>query len=68
MVHHGLKKQHYGETSPNLNRYIITGKMYQRTTHLYIRPGRKKPGLAFLHKSAIEHIKEFEPFKTLYKK
>lgn len=27
---------------------------------LYIRPGRKKPSLAFLHKSAIELIPEFQ--------
>jgi len=31
---------------------------------LYMRPGRKKPGLAFLHKSAISHIPEFAPFKS----
>lgn len=30
---------------------------------LYIRPGRPKPSLAFLHKSAIQYIPEFEPFK-----
>jgi len=30
---------------------------------LYIRPGRKKPGFAFLHKSAINHISSFECFK-----
>lgn len=29
---------------------------------LYIRPGRRKPSLAFLHKSAIFDIPEFEPF------
>lgn len=29
---------------------------------LYIRPGRKKPSLAFLHKSAIYDIPEFAPF------
>lgn len=29
---------------------------------LYIRPGRSKPSLAFLHKSAIENIPEFEQF------
>ena len=27
---------------------------------LYIRPGRKKPGLVYLHKSAAEHIPEME--------
>lgn len=30
---------------------------------LYIRPGRKKPSLAFMHARAhMKHIKEFEPF------
>ena len=29
---------------------------------LYIRPGRNKPNFAFLHKSAIYDIPEFEPF------
>ena len=29
---------------------------------LYIRPGRTKPSFAFLHKSAIYDIPEFEPF------
>ena len=29
---------------------------------LYIRPGRPKPSLAFLHKSAVRSIDEFEPF------
>ena len=32
---------------------------------LYIRPGRPKPSLAFLHKSAIHNIPEFEPFIKL---
>ena len=30
---------------------------------LYTRPGRGKPNFAFLHKSAINDIEEFEPFK-----
>lgn len=30
---------------------------------LYVRPTRKKPSLAFLHKSAIEHIEEWKCFK-----
>ncbi len=34
----------------------------QKNEDLYIRPNRGKPSLAFLHKSAIEYIKEFEPF------
>ena len=29
---------------------------------LYIRPGRPKPSLAFLHKSAVKHIPEFKCF------
>jgi len=29
---------------------------------LYVRPGRPKASLAFLHKSAIHNIPEFEPF------
>lgn len=29
---------------------------------LYIRPGRSKPGLAFLHKSAVKLIPEFKDF------
>jgi hypothetical protein len=31
---------------------------------LYIRPGRSKPSLAFLHKSAINLIPEFEGFRV----
>lgn len=34
----------------------------EKNKDLYVRPGRPKPGLAFLHKSAIHHIPEFEPF------
>ena len=34
-----------------------------RNENLYVRPGRLKPSLAFLHKSAIEYIPEFAPFK-----
>lgn len=34
-----------------------------KNKNLYIRPGRPKPSLAFLHKSAIEYIPEFEPFR-----
>jgi len=31
---------------------------------LYIRPNRKKPGFAFLHKAAIADIDEFAPFSV----
>jgi len=31
---------------------------------LYVRPGRSKPGMAFLHKSAKSHIREFDCFKV----
>lgn len=34
---------------------------------LYQRPGRGKPNLAFLHKSAINLIPEFAPFKEFVK-
>jgi hypothetical protein len=30
---------------------------------LYTRPGRNKPSLAFMHKSALKDIEEFTPFK-----
>jgi site-specific DNA-cytosine methylase len=35
----------------------------KQNKNLYVRPGRNKPSLAFLHKSAIDHIPEFEQFK-----
>jgi len=34
---------------------------------LYIRPGRPKPGMAFLHKSAIDNIKSLIKFKESVK-
>ena len=34
----------------------------EKNEELYVRPSRGKPSLAFLHKSAIFKIKEFEPF------
>jgi len=41
-------------------------KWYQvtRNKDLYVRPGRPKASLAFLHKSAIHNIPEFKPFIT----
>lgn len=38
-----------------------------KNQHLYIRPGRSKPGMAFLHKSALNYIDEFLPFKDSVK-
>ena len=35
-----------------------------KNDNLYIRPGRKKPSLAFLHKSAIKYIEEFKDFEV----
>jgi hypothetical protein len=35
-----------------------------KNLNLYIRPTRKKPSMAFLHKSAIKHIPEFSDFKV----
>ena len=34
---------------------------------LYVRPGREKPSLAFLHKSSIDFIPEFSYFKKYVK-
>jgi hypothetical protein len=34
---------------------------------LYIRPGRKMPSIAFLHKSALNKIPEFHPFRDYVK-
>lgn len=34
---------------------------------LYVRPGRPKPSLAFCHKSAMQYIPEFEPFRDSIK-
>jgi hypothetical protein len=34
---------------------------------LYIRPGRKMPSIAFLHKSAVNKIPAFQPFKDYIK-
>jgi len=31
---------------------------------LYVRPGRPKPSIAFLHKSAKKHIREFDCFEV----
>jgi hypothetical protein len=42
------KISHTWETCPKLN--------------LYTRPGRKKPSIAFLHKSAKSHIPQFKDF------
>ncbi len=49
-------------------RFNMPEKIYKawkdvpKNEKLYIRPGRPKPSLAFLHKSAIYNIPEFEPF------
>lgn len=34
-----------------------------KNKNLYIRPTRKKPSMAFLHKSSIEHLPEFHCFR-----
>ena len=64
---------HYG--SPWTKRTALWGEFNTPNKHytkwndvpkndkLYVRPGRPKPSLAFLHKSAIHNIPEFEPFK-----
>lgn len=53
--------------------FIIPPKLYSdwnqvpKNHLLYMRPGRKKPNFAFLHKSAIYDIPEFKPFIGLVK-
>lgn len=49
-------------------KFNIPPKLYTKwedvpkNPNLYIRPGRPKPSMAFLHKSAIQHISEFFHF------
>jgi len=40
----------------------VSWEQVEKNEKLYIRPGRPKPGFAFLHKSAIHDIPEFKPF------
>jgi hypothetical protein len=35
-----------------------------KNENLYVRPGRPKPSMAFLHKSAKKHIREFDCFEV----
>jgi len=39
----------------------------EKNDKLYIRPGRKKPGMVYFHKSAIDLIPEFYKFKEYVK-
>jgi hypothetical protein len=39
----------------------------EKNEDLYIRPGRKKPGFVYFHKSAIHLIEEFKPFMNYVK-
>lgn len=38
-----------------------------KNSNLYVRPSRPKPSLAFLHKSAIQHIENLKKFETKIK-
>lgn len=38
-----------------------------KNPNLYVRPSRPKPSLAFLHKSAIQHIENLKKFQTKIK-
>lgn len=40
-------------------RTVLKWDEVQKIPELYIRPGRQKPSLAFMHKSAYLHIQEF---------
>ena len=51
-------------------KFAIPDKLYNnwedvpKNPNLYVRPGRGKPSLAFLHKSAIKFIPEFSEFEV----
>lgn len=51
-------------------KFNIPAKLYTnwddvpKIPNLYIRPGRGKPSLAFMHKSALKHIPEFQCFQV----
>lgn len=51
----------WGKFNIPLPRYTKWAQV-PKIPELYIRPGRSKPGMAFLHKSAIKCIPEFECF------
>ena len=51
----------WGKFKKPFPKYTKWGQV-PKNEKLYIRPGRPKPSLAFLHKSAIHHIPEFKPF------
>ena len=44
----------------NMPEPLYTWETCQKNENIYIRPGRLKPSLAFLHKSAIEFMPEYE--------
>ncbi len=51
-------------------KFNVPDKLYNhwedvpKNPNLYIRPTRKKPGMAFLHKSAKQFIREFDCFEV----
>jgi hypothetical protein len=51
----------------NMPKPLYTWDTVPKNEHIYTRPGRPKPSLAFLHKSAINHIPEFEFAKPFIK-
>lgn len=66
---------HYGspwtEQTALWGKFNIPKKLFTKwenvpkNERLYVRPNRPKPSLAFMHKSAIDSIPEFEPFKNM---
>ena len=46
------------------NKIYTSWKDVHKNEHLYIRPNRPKPSLAFMHKSAKQYIKEWDCFEV----
>ena len=56
----------WGKFNKPIKKFSHWGQV-EKNEDLYIRPGRKKPGFVYLHKSAIELIPEFHVFKKYIK-
>ena len=53
----------WGEFVMPIRKYYLWDTV-PKNNKLYVRPGRPKPSLAFMHKSAIFDIPAFSPFKV----
>lgn len=45
--------------------YSTWEEVPDKNPNLYIRPGREKPAMVYLHKSAKQHIREFDVFENV---